>query len=599
MTRPDDEAPQDKPRAESATDREQSDVSSPTSPARSAETSAEQDAFMRRYLKTVMRRAPEEPALPGAAAAPPADDEAARAEFMRQFFASLSSESDSDSDSDETVSELLEGVGIELPDGDDPDVGFTLMGAAPQTEDVAERASAISHQVARELGAAGPEGWTRLEATFAMAVGAEVALVVFTDEEGRVARAFPPEDVLALIREHRHLSAQLSDGPWWRYLLTLTNTGQVEVDYDYGDEPFPDDQLFAPEIYRADLEVYPRAALPIWLAAYLGHGDRQSRTPLDAAVQARADRDTGRRGVLSEHDFPAFPLMAARWAVIAGAFVAAGSELGPRVLPSMSWFEGLKRSGSTLYSLPGGRAVLSGGVWNAPALARAYNDGEPMPQLYAGAPEWIANPVLNARVAGGLLSFCYWWEGGNWYRGESPIADELSDAVPGMWTSETVVDIVCGVLGDEVTERQRAAAATLVSAAEIGVVTRATLVDVFGDDGAFDVDSAFFQLAMAGATMTLPEPMPQEDALARVRQFVIDSGMSTARYPLSDLRAERISVGWMVYVPTKPDEIAIGRAIFYIADDGVLEQSSSSVAPSIYIAEFEERFQRRHSAVEA
>jgi hypothetical protein len=38
----------------------------------------------------------------------------------------------------------------------------------------------------------------------------------------------------------------------------------------------------------------------------------------------------------------------------------------------------------------------------------------------------------------------------------------------------------------------------------------------------------------------------------------------------------------MVFVPTEPGEISIGRAIFYIADDGVLEQSSSSVAPSVY-----------------
>ncbi|WP_107654177.1 hypothetical protein [Nocardia suismassiliense] len=543
MTRSDDEASQDQPRAEPATTQELPGSSSPD------ETTPEQLAFMRRFL--------------------------------------VSEDADS-----------IEEADVD-PEGELPDVGFTLAGAAPPTEDVAERASAISHQVARELGAAGPEGWTRLEAVFAMAVGAEVALVVFTDDQDRVARAFPPEEVLALIREHRHLSAQLSDGPWWRYLLTLTSTGQVEVDYDYGDEPFPDEQLFPPEIYRADLEVYPRASLPIWLGAYLNHGDRQSRTPQHAAVQARADRDVGKRGVLSLDDFPAFPLMAARWAVIAAAFVAAGSELGPRVLPSMSWFEGLKRSGSTLYSLPGGRAVLSGGVWNAPALDRVYNQGEPMPQLYAGAPEWVANPVLNARVAGGLLSFCYWWEGGNWYRGASPIADELSDAVPGMWSSETVVDIVCGVLGEQVTQRQRAAAATLVSAAEIGVATRATLVDVFGADGEFDVDGAFFQLAMAGVTLTLPEPMPQEDALARVRQFIVDSGTDTSRYPLEDLRADRISVGWMVYVPTQPGEIAIGRAIFYIADDGVLEQSSSSVAPSIYIAEFEQRFQQRHSAVEA
>jgi hypothetical protein len=98
----------------------------------------------------------------------------------------------------------------------------------------------------------------------------------------------------------------------------------------------------------------------------------------------------------------------------------------------------------------------------------------------------------------------------------------------------------------------------------------------------------------AGVTMTVPEPMPQEDAIARVRQFILDSDIDTSRYPVDGLRADRISIGWMVYVPTAPGEIAIGRALFYIADDGVLEQSSSSVAPSLYIAEFEQRFQRRH-----
>ncbi|SLJ82884.1 Uncharacterised protein [Mycobacteroides abscessus subsp. abscessus] len=53
----------------------------------------------------------------------------------------------------------------------------------------------------------------------------------------------------------------------------------------------------------------------------------------------------------------------------------------------------------------------------------------------------------------------------------------------------------------------------------------------------------------------------------------------------------------MVYAPAR--ELAVGRAVFYIADDGVLEQSSSSVAPSVFVAEFERRFQQRHGAVGA
>ncbi|WP_406236306.1 hypothetical protein [Nocardia sp. NBC_01009] len=482
--------------------------------------------------------------------------------------------------------------------GDDPDVGFSLVESAP-TVDVAERAKQVSHQIARSLATLGPRGWRQLEAVFVLTTDAELAQVVFADDQQRSARVQPTDEVLALVREQRHVSAQLSDGPWWRLLLTLSSAGEIEVDYDYGDEPFPDDQLFPPEVYLADMEVYPHDSLPVWLAAYVGHGDRQSRPAQVAAAQARADRENGVRGVLSERDFPALPIMSARWAVIAAAFVAAGSEWGPRVLPALNWFEGAKRSGSTLYALPGGRAVLSGGVWNAPELDAAYNRDEPLPDVYAGAPEWVANPVLNPRAANGLLSFCYWWEGGNWYRGDSPGSDQLAAAIPGVWSTETVVDVVSGLVADELTDQQRAAVATLVSAAEVGVVTRDTIVGVFGADSTFDIDSALYQLMLAGVTMTLPEPMPQEDAIAQVRQFILDQGMDTTGYPLQDLRADRINVGWMVYVPTRPGEISIGRAIFYIADDGVLEQSSSSVAPTVYITEFERRFQQRHGSVQA
>ncbi|MBF6192913.1 hypothetical protein IU475_17190 [Nocardia beijingensis] len=453
------------------------------------------------------------------------------------------------------------------------------------------------HQVARELAAGGPAGWQRVDAVFALTVAAEIALAVYSDDQERTARVTPDPEVVALVREHRQLAAGLEDGPWWRLLFTLTSDGRMEVDYDYGDEPFPDDQLFPPEVYLADLAAFPRDSLPVWLGAYLGHGDRQARPPRVAAAQARADREAGVRAVASEDELPPFPLMAARWAVLAAAFVAAESPWGPRLLPSVSWFEGAKRSGCSLYSLPGGRAVLSGGVWNAPELAAAYNDGVRLPDLYAGAPEWVAGQVLNHRCTSGLLTFCYWWENGRWYRGESPAPARFAEAMPGVWSSETVVDIVGGLLGDDANER-RAAVGALVSAAETGGVTRDALAGVF-DDERFDVDGAFFQLTMAGVTMTAPEPMSRADALARVERFLRDSGADLANYPLDDLRADRISVGWMVYLPVEPGEIAIGRAIYYVADDGVLERSSSSVAPSVYQAEFERRFRDRHGPVGA
>ncbi|MGY1944858.1 hypothetical protein [Nocardia asiatica] len=481
---------------------------------------------------------------------------------------------------------------------EEPDVGFTLSEAAP-VQDVAERAKALMHQVARELGAAAPPGWQRVDAVFALTVAAEVALAAYSDDQERVVRVNPDPGIVALVREHRQLAAGFGDGPWWRLLLTLTSAGRIEVDYDYGDEPFPDDQLFPPEVYLADLAAFPRDSLPVWLGAYVGHGDRQARPPAVAARQARADREAGVSAVRATDDLPSFPLLAARWAVLAAAFVAAGSPWGPRLLPSLSWFEGARRSGCSLYALPGGRAVLSGGVWNAPELAAAYNGGARLPDLYAGAPEWVAGQVLNHRAASGLLSFCYWWENGRWYRGESPGPDRFVEAVPGVWTSDSVVDIVSGLLGDDSTAQRRAAVGALVSAAEAGVVTRETLASVFGADDRFDVDGAFFQLTMAGVTMTAPEPMAQEEAIARVAHFIRDSGVDTANYAPEELRADRINVGWMVYVPVEPGEIAIGRAIFYIADDGVLERSSSSVAPSAYIAAFERRFQDRHGPVGA
>lgn len=485
-----------------------------------------------------------------------------------------------------------EAASPESGDEPEPDVGFTLS-ESPPVEDVAERAGALMHQVARELGAAGPEGWQRVDAVFAMTVATEAASVVFSDDQGGRVGIDPSAEILGLVREHRHLSAGFGDGPWWRLLFTLSRDGRLEVDYDYGDEPFPDDQLYPPEVYRADLEVYPRGTLPIWLSAYLGHGDAQLRPPRLASAQARADREAG-VSVTPVPDLPPFPLMAARWAVLAAAFVAVESEWGPRLLPSLSWFEGAKRSGSSLYALPGRRAVLSGGVWNAPELATAYQQGGALPRLFAGAPEWVAAQVVNHRATSGMLTFCYWWDGGRWYRGESPAAEQIAEAVPGIWTADSVVDIVSGLLGDA-GDRHRAAVERLVAAAESGTVTRAALADVF-DAETFDVDGAMFQLTMGGVTTTAPQPMLEQDAIAKVVRHLLDSGEDLAEFPVEQLQAERIDVGWMVYVPVAPGEIAVGRAIFYVADDGVLERSSSSIAPSRYIGEFVRRFRERHGA---
>lgn len=451
------------------------------------------------------------------------------------------------------------------------------------------------HPLIRALVAEVPTGWQRIDAAFALTVTERTAIVVCSDGR-RTLTAHPSETVLDLARDHR-MQVTPSGGPWWRMLVTLTGSGGIEVEYDYGEVPFPESQLFAPEAYRTDIETFPRERVPVWLGAYIGHDDRQRRDARQAAAQARTDRDNRVWAVLAENEFPPFPVLWARWATISAAFVAVGSEWGPRILPWTAVFEGSARSGSTLSILPNGRAVLSGGVWNAPELDAVYNDGAPMPGFFAGAPDWVTDEVLNPRAAAGLLSFCYWWESGRWHRGESPSAEHCATALPGIWTAETVREIVTGLVGETGVSADPDAAATLIAAAETGTVTRTVLAGVF--TGEHDIDGAFHQYSLAGLVSTRPEPIPAGQAIAHVRDYITGRGLDSTGYPLAHLTAERFSVGWMVYVPVPAGEMAIGRAVFYVADDGTLEHSSSSVPPATAIAQHERAFADRHGPADA
>ncbi|WP_280492841.1 hypothetical protein [Nocardia asiatica] len=345
-----------------------------------------------------------------------------------------------------------------------------------------------SRRIAELLSGLGPQGSHEIHAVFVLTAAAESTSIVATDEQGRPVQMLPPEEVLALVRRHREASAALPEGPWWRFLLVVSASGAVRTDYDFGDEPFPDEHLFPPEVYRADLEAFPRDRLPVWLAAHIGHDDRQSR-PAETAARAEPGAAVVADGL------PALPLLMARWAVLAAAFVAVGSPLGPRVLPALGLFEGAERSGSSLWIMPGDRAVLSGGVWNDPVLDAVYNTGAPMPDLYAGAPAWVANPLLNPRAGVGLLTFCYWWERGQWYRGASPAVPDVAPAVPAVWSGDSAAAIVAALVEDEPSASVREAALGLVHAAERGKVERRMLVSFFG---AGEIDDAYLQLTMAG-----------------------------------------------------------------------------------------------------
>lgn len=445
----------------------------------------------------------------------------------------------------------------------------------------------LADRIADGLRELAPPGWHRLEAWFAMTVVAESALLM-VDEGTRSIRCPVPDAAWPVVRRHRQLSAASDGGPWWRLLVRIDTDG-VEVVADYGAQPFPGEQLFAPDAYLADVARYPRDRLPVWLAAYIGLGERPSRSPQAAVDGMRADRHAGVRAVAVDGELPAAATLWARWAVLAAAFVAVGSPLGPRVGPSVGVFESADRSGSTLTLLPGDRAVLSGGVWDAPALDAVYNEGAEMPELFAGAPDWVADPVLNPRMATGLLSFCYWWEAGQWYRGESAPMSECAQALPAVWTVGTVANVVGDLLDDRNDATGRAE--LLVSAAQAGAVTQAALAQVFG--GRADINGALFQFMLADLVANNADGIGAADALDLVREHIRRRGYDTTTYPLSTLRAERISVGWLVRSPAPDGELALDRAVFYVADDGVVERSSTSVPLSVFITDFERRLRLR------
>lgn len=473
----------------------------------------------------------------------------------------------------------------------EPDMQFSLSASGPA--DPAERARALTHKLARDLASIGPEGWQRLDAVFALTVADEAAELVYSDGEQAV-RAAPPEPVAQTVRELRALSAQLGDGPWLRLLLTLGSGGELEVDYDYGDVPLPPEHTFPAEAYRADLEAFPRE-LPTWLAARLHYNGEQLRTPRQAAAVEQTERPRVTDGL------PPLPILWARWAMLAAVHAAIGYEGGARMLPSLAWFEDGRHNGATLYLLSGERAVLSGGRLDSPELAAAYSGTASLPNLFAAAPNWVTSVVLNPRSNTGMLSFCYWWQAGTWRFGESPEPASDTPALPGIWDEDVLVDEVVSMLtaaGDPRPQAQiRDAAETVLGSAEVGMVTVDTVTALFVADERFDVDAAYAQFDVAGVATVLLPALPEADAIAVVRDYIVERELETPGYPVSGLVASRMKVGWMVHVPAPDGQVMLGRAIFYVADDGVLERSSSSTPPSVYTTGFEQRFRRRLATV--
>ncbi|GCB46209.1 hypothetical protein [Streptomyces sp. NL15-2K] len=159
----------------------------------------------------------------------------------------------------------------------------------PSEEVIAARASRLVGPIAQQLALLGPRGWDRFTAIFSFTVSGEVAQLRFWAGK-RSTEARVPEQIAVLVRRQRHLAARMPAGPWWRLVLTVSDSAgmgaRMTTDYDYGDQPFPDEDLLGPEHYRNDLAAYPRAHTPAWLSAYAaeaGEPGPASRTAPHAA----------------------------------------------------------------------------------------------------------------------------------------------------------------------------------------------------------------------------------------------------------------------------------------------------------------------------
>lgn len=480
-----------------------------------------------------------------------------------------------------------------------------ILGVSMAKDDAADvDPRALVQRTVQLLAQVAPTGWQTLHAAFSMAGGSEIVQAVAVTADGNV-RLPVSTEIVELVRTHRRITVG-PQGPWLRLMINCDNSGAAEVSFDYGDSEPPPDQLLPSEAYLRDFQEYPREDAAVWLLAYMGNEGHQTRSAEVAREQA------GRQAVakLADDEIPPLPLLWARIAVLAAVCSGTGAPVGPRCDPATEIYSE-DDGGCTLARLPGGRAVLSGGRADSAMLSAAYKGQIGWPDLYHGAPDWVHDMYLDVRAARGLLSFCYWYQDRHWYRAELPESgiaveddrsweppDDAARAVPAVWSTQEAADLVVTVLkwiGVELSDRNAYAAVDLVAAAEAGVASASYLRRLFPGDvpSAFDVDEALAQLDAAG--VLLPD-YPTIDAAA-AKNLVVEhcraTNFDTRGYPLDELVASRMDGGWMVFVPVPAGEVRIGRTLFLVADDGVIEQASTSMHPTELEIRFAVRFADR------
>lgn len=386
--------------------------------------------------------------------------------------------------------------------GDTPDVPFTLdaFGSAPsvaRSTPASPDAASLIDQISRSLEAHAPAGWSALAATFSLTVRSETGVFVVLSPSGE-RQVGLPTTIYPLVRALREMATASADGPWWRVAFFIEQGGEVSVDYDRGADPFAPAFVLPAADYRADFAAFPERPRPLWLAAYALNDGRQLR-PAGAAVR---DGLTGDGSVVHgdtpDDQWPAPSVMWARWAAMAAAFASLDTTGGAAMAPGIGVFESPTHSGSTLVRLPGERAILSGGVFDAPALESAYNGTGDLPDLYAGAPIWVADATLNLRVETGMLSFCWWYDDGHWYRGDSPDASSSMSAVPEVSSTEATATAIAHVLTADPPSELCTVSEAFVGAVETGTLTRTLVEALLPRAQGYDTDAGLLSLSVAG-----------------------------------------------------------------------------------------------------
>lgn len=310
---------------------------------------------------------------------------------------------------------------------------------------------------------------------------------------------------------------------------------------------------------------------------------------------------------------PSLRVVRARWLALVAVCKCVDQAVSAGCTRDGYWFASPGLTSSALFPLPDGRGVWlaeSGSVPSAP-------------------PEWVRQAMAERRISldGKPL---LWWDGQQWggtraalerewvamfpgFESTGAVADELlSFHVPPNWGVDEDDDWDADLEDDDEEEDDdrgtaqwaRDAAFRLVRACETQTVDRATFRGFVLSCNATedDVDRGYDVLVRAGlSTETNPAPvedgvdgLTERQALDTVARHLADTEIDLASYAPNGLAAQRLELGWWVYAPV--EETRIGAAWFYVGDDGVVEQSSSSLGPDLAAAHFATSYRNRHPA---